>query len=50
MMIRILMQLIIILSVLTIVYTDYKNDNKLGKIDYIMAICLIISTICTFIG
>ena len=50
MMIRILMQLIIILSILTIVYTDYKNDNKLGKIDYIMAICLIISTICTFIG
>ena len=49
-MIRILMQLIIILSVLTIIYTDYKNNERLGKIDYLMAICLLISTICTFIG
>lgn len=49
-MIRILMQLIIILSVLTIIYTDYKNNERLGKIDYLMALCLIISTICTFIG
>jgi len=44
------MQLIIILSVLTIIYTDYKNNERLGKIDYLMAICLLISTICTFIG
>ena len=44
------MQIIIILSVLTIIYTDYKNNEKLGKIDYLMAICLIISTICTFMG
>jgi len=50
MMIRILMQMIIILSVLTIIYTDYKNNKRLGKIDYLMAICLLISTICTFIG
>jgi len=50
MMIRILMQLIIILSVITIIYTDYKNNERLGKIDYLMAICLLISTICTFIG
>jgi len=49
-MIRILMQLIIILSVITIIYTDYKNNERLGKIDYLMAICLLISTICTFIG
>lgn len=49
MMMRILMQLIIILSVLTIILSDYKKNEKLGKIDYLMAICLIISTICTFI-